>query len=441
MGKAELSEFDSLFHISPSPAYDSILIDYAISTGVDLNSVVPTPWTTRLFSETRTYTTSAGAKAPIVAKRKYKPVARKIRPVPTYQPDPRKHFFRDIPRAKPTILPVNPPDYTTLAFGQRVTRERLDSMLSNIQPGILLPSNNIIYSKGLMSLSIWLPTTTTAAHWHDDSEEEKHPCADAAPCTRARAPEAWPAHTQDPPSLTWTKPAPRARSRTPRRHECQGLGLEERACCRAEGTVTERGGQGSGWTRHGGGTRRCARGAARVRRGGAAHPRGRGAAGGTGALGGVEETGQGRMVDGTSAIDRRFSFFLSPHLPPPHKPINGPLVVHSPPQSSQNPSSSTLKTSWTQNPTFSSTQVVEPQAQDFHQLSGLHVLGPDHYPPLARGPLLLRICSQPGIAQAVNRADYPIRWLTSPLKKWRQRGRPLGLKHTALGMSGGTRSR
>ncbi|KAJ7113730.1 hypothetical protein C8R43DRAFT_826356, partial [Mycena crocata] len=68
---------------------------------------------------------------------RYKPVDRKVKPVPTTQLDPEAHVFRPIPRTSFTELPTNPPDYHSLRFGSRVTLERLESMLAKIEPGIL----------------------------------------------------------------------------------------------------------------------------------------------------------------------------------------------------------------------------------------------------------------------------------------------------------------
>ncbi|THU80495.1 hypothetical protein K435DRAFT_845093 [Dendrothele bispora CBS 962.96] len=71
--------------------------------------------------------------------RNYKPVHRKYRPVPTYMPNPEAQQFKSIPRATPLKLPKNPPHYKTLKFGNRVTLERLELMLSKIEPGLLRP--------------------------------------------------------------------------------------------------------------------------------------------------------------------------------------------------------------------------------------------------------------------------------------------------------------
>ncbi|KAJ6460630.1 hypothetical protein C8R45DRAFT_771142, partial [Mycena sanguinolenta] len=67
----------------------------------------------------------------------YKPVDRKVRPVPTNQPDSQAALFRPIPRCIPTDLPTHPPDYKSLNFGKRVTLERLEAMLAKIEPNIL----------------------------------------------------------------------------------------------------------------------------------------------------------------------------------------------------------------------------------------------------------------------------------------------------------------
>ncbi|KAJ7301024.1 hypothetical protein DFH08DRAFT_636850, partial [Mycena albidolilacea] len=67
----------------------------------------------------------------------YKPVDRKVRPVPTYNPNHQSSVFKDAPATTLTDLPFHPPDYRTLKFGKRVTLERLESMLAKIEPGIL----------------------------------------------------------------------------------------------------------------------------------------------------------------------------------------------------------------------------------------------------------------------------------------------------------------
>jgi hypothetical protein len=137
MERAEFSDFDSLFNLCPDSSYDTMIRSYLLCTNTDLDSVVSTPWTDRALTDYRLARTSAAAKAPLVGKKRYKPVHRKVRPVPSYMPNPEAHFFREIPRTTLTDLPTHPPDYRKLKFGRRVTLERLELMLSKIPQGIL----------------------------------------------------------------------------------------------------------------------------------------------------------------------------------------------------------------------------------------------------------------------------------------------------------------
>ncbi|RDX46375.1 hypothetical protein OH76DRAFT_1329929, partial [Lentinus brumalis] len=70
---------------------------------------------------------------------KYKPVARRHRPVPTYMPDPRAQQFLEIPELPPLILPSHPPRYLDLPPDTRMTPEHLEGLLKTIEPGLLTP--------------------------------------------------------------------------------------------------------------------------------------------------------------------------------------------------------------------------------------------------------------------------------------------------------------
>ncbi|KAJ3924295.1 MAG: hypothetical protein NXY57DRAFT_1045051, partial [Lentinula lateritia] len=131
MGNAEYSDFDSLLNINPPPDYDSLIYDYASIMGISPDTILHSPWTDRAITNLyyRDSYTAASKKAP---KRKYKPVDRKVRPVPTYFPDPRAQEFKEIPAAVPLKLPVRPVDYHNLDFSGRVTLERLEDMLRKI---------------------------------------------------------------------------------------------------------------------------------------------------------------------------------------------------------------------------------------------------------------------------------------------------------------------
>ena len=140
MGNAEFSEFDSLFDVQPNYLYDSLIHSYIYSAGIDISKIVPSPWTARALGTT--YNSSAGTmETPQVLqkKRRYKPVHRKVRPVATNMPNPEAQQFKPIPVANPIQLPFHPVDYKSLNFGNRVTLERLELMLSKIEPGILTP--------------------------------------------------------------------------------------------------------------------------------------------------------------------------------------------------------------------------------------------------------------------------------------------------------------
>ena len=132
MGNAEFSEFDSLSNIIPPPSFDSLIMDYLSLKGVSPSDVIPSPWTDRILDTTNYFhSSSAGSGAkPKTPKRKYKPVHLKVRPVPTYFPDPQAQQFKEIPSPTPTPLPHHPKDWRQLPFNNRITRERLETMLA-----------------------------------------------------------------------------------------------------------------------------------------------------------------------------------------------------------------------------------------------------------------------------------------------------------------------
>ncbi|THU79043.1 hypothetical protein K435DRAFT_811034 [Dendrothele bispora CBS 962.96] len=104
--------------------------DKSVPPTLNIPSVVSTSWTKRAFGETFDVS---------VAKRRYKPVDRKHRPVPTYMPNPEAQQFKRIPPPTPLKLPTRPIPYKQLKFGKRVTLECLEAMLAKIEPGILTP--------------------------------------------------------------------------------------------------------------------------------------------------------------------------------------------------------------------------------------------------------------------------------------------------------------
>jgi hypothetical protein len=139
MGNAEFSDFDSLLSVFPNDSFDSMIYQYVSLTGTDLSSIPSSPWADRALGRNMYSNSAATRPCGLPTGRKYKPVHKKVRPVPTYMPDPVAQQFSEIPTVIPTELPIHPPYYKSLNFGSRVTLERLESMLSKIQPNILTP--------------------------------------------------------------------------------------------------------------------------------------------------------------------------------------------------------------------------------------------------------------------------------------------------------------
>ena len=143
MGNAEFSDFDSLSGLDPPPEFDSLLHTYASTMGINPTNITSSPWTDRAFNDefyySRYCSVGTGKKPAKRTTRPYKRVDQKVRPVPTYFPDPRAQEFKEIPPAVPLELPVCPPDYHSLDFSGRVTLERLEVMLAKIEPGMLTP--------------------------------------------------------------------------------------------------------------------------------------------------------------------------------------------------------------------------------------------------------------------------------------------------------------
>ena len=74
-----------------------------------------------------------------MVQKKYKPVDRKVRLVPSYMPDPNRQTFKhvEIPLLPPLSSEV--PALSEFVPTEQITRERLDLMLKTIPEGFLLP--------------------------------------------------------------------------------------------------------------------------------------------------------------------------------------------------------------------------------------------------------------------------------------------------------------
>ena len=83
-----------------------------------------TPWTLRALS--------SHSASVAVGVRKYKPVDRKVRPVPTYMPNPSAQKFRPIPLPSTLPLPHHPPSLSSFVPSARLSDDRLRMILSTV---------------------------------------------------------------------------------------------------------------------------------------------------------------------------------------------------------------------------------------------------------------------------------------------------------------------
>ena len=70
-------------------------------------------------------------------KHKYKPVDRKVQPVPTNMPDPAGQVFKMIMIPELTPLPLNPPYLADFEPMTHLTRDRLDFILGMVPKDFL----------------------------------------------------------------------------------------------------------------------------------------------------------------------------------------------------------------------------------------------------------------------------------------------------------------
>ena len=130
-------DFDSCvtaISLDPPASYDTLLrqAEYAMDAPA---SPFASAWSARALSShfpstLTTRSVSAGA-------RKYKPVDRKVRPVPTYMPNPSAQKFKPVTIPVPDHLPHNPPPRSEFVPTERLTQARLDIILSTVPEGFL----------------------------------------------------------------------------------------------------------------------------------------------------------------------------------------------------------------------------------------------------------------------------------------------------------------
>jgi hypothetical protein len=125
----ERPEFEFLDSIEPPETYDALLRTISYAAHPDARPV-DSAWTRRVFAEEPYWSN-------VATRKKYKPVDRKVRPVPTYMPDPNGQVFKrvEIPDLPP--LPFDVPQLADFVPTQRITQERLETMLQTVPEGFL----------------------------------------------------------------------------------------------------------------------------------------------------------------------------------------------------------------------------------------------------------------------------------------------------------------
>ncbi|OSC96481.1 DNA/RNA polymerase, partial [Trametes coccinea BRFM310] len=130
-----LEDFDTFmaaFQMDPPSTYDPLLraVEYSISSP---SFPLDTRWVTRALAE-------PAQERSVAAVRKYKPVARKVRPVPTNMPDTSAQVFKRLELPPPPPLPIHPPTLDDFIPTDRLTRARLDLILASIPDEFLRPA-------------------------------------------------------------------------------------------------------------------------------------------------------------------------------------------------------------------------------------------------------------------------------------------------------------
>ena len=85
--------------LEPPPAYD-LLLQNISHCSPRTSRPIPTPWTRRAL----VYESN-----PLQKRTKYKTVDKKVRPVPSFMPDPAGQVFRPVDIPKLPLLPLDPP--------------------------------------------------------------------------------------------------------------------------------------------------------------------------------------------------------------------------------------------------------------------------------------------------------------------------------------------
>jgi len=75
---------------------------------------------------------------------KYKPMAKKVLPVATYNPDASVPIYKSVDIGKMTMLPMNPPSFENLNYTGRLLKERMAKIISHVPRDFLTKHNKHI---------------------------------------------------------------------------------------------------------------------------------------------------------------------------------------------------------------------------------------------------------------------------------------------------------
>ena len=132
VGELKEQQHDLNFYniLDPPETYDTLLLNLAYAAPLEAKPL-KSPWTARVFS--KQYSSN------LAVRKKYKPVDCKVRPVPSYMPDPSGQVFKHVEIPELPSLPFETTALTKFIPTARITQERLDVMLKTIPEGFLSP--------------------------------------------------------------------------------------------------------------------------------------------------------------------------------------------------------------------------------------------------------------------------------------------------------------
>ena len=129
LGDEKYSDSWTLDHVTslnPPPSFDTLIrtASYVLTSN---SQHLRTEWTSRAL----------GMDVKVYATKKYKPVDKKVRPVPSYMPNPSTQKFEPIQIKKLPSLPTRLPALEDFVPTERLTKERLQQILDTVTKDFL----------------------------------------------------------------------------------------------------------------------------------------------------------------------------------------------------------------------------------------------------------------------------------------------------------------